>query len=162
MAEFAKPPKIENIWASVGPKTPNPDDAKIATGWEAEIPPKEFFNYIEYKQDQLLAHINQHGICEWDTSTSYIANKSYVQGSNGVIFKAKTTHTGVNPVGESGAATSAGGVNWKLAFYFSSDMYTKAETDAKYLVKASNYPSTSARTSSQRPSSCRSGRGRAG
>lgn len=138
MAVFNKPTKLENVWASVGVKTPNPDDSKIATGWLEEIPPREFFNYIEYKQDQMLAHINQRGIAEWDTSTSYLAGKSFAQGSNGIIYKSKTTHSGVDPVTEFMATTAAGGTNWKVAFYQASDLYTKYETDSKYAYKASN------------------------
>lgn len=138
MAEFTKPPKLENVWASVGAKTPNPDDTKIATGWLAEIPPKEFFNYIEYKQDQMLAHLNQRGIAQWDTSSSYLAGKSFTQGSNGIIYKAKTDHSAVDPVLESGAGTSTGGVNWKLAFYAAADVYTKLQTDSFYLNKSNN------------------------
>ncbi len=138
MAEFIKPLGLEKIWSSVGVKTPAPDDTKIATGWIVEIPPREYFNYIEYKQDQMLAHINQHGICSWDINTNYMATISYVQGTNGLIYQSKTDHAGVNPVSESGASTSTGGTNWKLAFYSAAEVYTKVETDAKYLSKAAN------------------------
>jgi microcystin-dependent protein len=36
----------------------------------------------------------------WDSATEYIANKSYVLGSNGDIYRAVADSVGVNPVGD--------------------------------------------------------------
>lgn len=132
MVDFTKPSNLEKIWANTGAKTPTPSDTEISTGWTAIIPPKEVFNYLDYKQDAMLAHINQKGVPQWDASSSYLANVSYTMGSNGIIYRAKTTHTNVNPV------TDTSFVNWTVAFYFTSEVYTKSETDAKYTTKANN------------------------
>lgn len=136
MPLFTKPAKLENIWAATGDKSPPPDDGKISQGFVVEIPLLEQFNFIDGKQDSMLAHLNQRGIAEWDSVSSYYANISYVQGSNGVIYRAKLDSGGslpsVNPVTEVGAVT------WGVAFYFITDVYTKTESNNLYLSKSSN------------------------
>ena len=92
-----KPQNINKIWSSSGDRA-TPSDQKINQGWVPEIPPHQWFNYIDNKQDQAIAHINQMGIPQWDAVTEYQANKSYVQGpTNGVVYKATQTHTNQNP-----------------------------------------------------------------
>lgn len=132
MTTFSKPPKLELLWANLGDKTPAPDDNKINLGFIVEIPTIEQFNYLENKQDAMLAHLNQRGIAEWDITTGYLAGLSYAQGSNGIIYKSKTNHSGVNPV------TEVGEVNWEVAFKSNSDVYSKSESNALYLAKSSN------------------------
>lgn len=108
MATFNKP-EFNNVWATSGAKVA-PDVAKINLGWVVEIPPHELDNWIRNRQDALLAHINQMGIVAWDGTVEYQANKSYVQGSTtGNVYRAVTTHTGVNP------ETDVNG-NWQIAF----------------------------------------------
>lgn len=99
MAQFNKPSNINDVWASGGDSI-YPGDTKYATGWQVEIPPRQYFNFIDNKQDQMLAHINQHGIVVWDSETEYQANKSYVQGSDGTIYRAIQTHTNQDPVAD--------------------------------------------------------------
>lgn len=136
MPIFSKPSKIEKLWSSNGDMSPPPDDTKIATGFIVEIPTLEQFNYIENKQDSMLAHLNQRGIAEWDANSSYYADISYVSGSNGIIYRAKLNSGGsvsaVNPV------TEVGSVYWGVAFYFVNDVYTKTESNSSYLSKSSN------------------------
>lgn len=138
MADFPKPPKSDKVWASVGDKTPPPDDTKYATGFIIEIPTIEQFNYIEWKQDSFIAHANQRGIPEWDSVTNYKPPTSYAQGSNGIIYKAKTDHVGVDPTTEVGANSSVGGTNWKLAFYGADQVLTNTESFNLFLNKFSN------------------------
>lgn len=103
-----KPQNINKIWASSGDRVA-PTDQKINQGWVPEIPPHQWFNFIDNKQDQAIAHINQMGIPQWDAVTEYQANKSYVQGpTDGVIYRATQTHTNQNP------EVSAG--YWTVAF----------------------------------------------
>lgn len=97
MAEIIKPTDLNKIWASAGAIVA-PDDAKIATGWIVEAPPHQTENYINNKHDKALAYLNQHGVVQWDSSTEYQANKSWVQGSNGSLYYAKQTHVNQNPV----------------------------------------------------------------
>lgn len=103
-----KPQNINKIWSSSGDRA-TPSDQKINQGWVPEIPPHQWFNYIDNKQDQAIAHINQMGIPQWDAVTEYQAGKSYVQGpTNGVVYRATQTHTNQNPETSSGY--------WEVAF----------------------------------------------
>lgn len=103
-----KPQNINKIWSNSGDRA-TPSDQKINQGWVPEIPPHQWFNYIDNKQDQAIAHINQMGIPQWDAVTEYQANKSYVQGpTNGVVYKATQTHINQNPEVSSGY--------WEVAF----------------------------------------------
>nr|DAH57111.1 MAG TPA: Baseplate structural protein [Caudoviricetes sp.] len=100
MPLISKPSNLNKIWSVNGVNTA-PTDVKINNGFVVEIPPYQWFNYIENKQDQAIAHINQMGIPVWDSQTEYQAGKSQVQGSDGKIYRAFLTTTNVNPVGDS-------------------------------------------------------------
>ena len=152
MPIFLKP-QFNNVWASTGAKL-TPDVAKISQGWVVEIPPYEFDNWMQNRQDALLAHLNQLGIPQWDSTVEYQAGKSYVQGTTtGVVYKALTTHLNVNP--ETDIQN-----NWVFAFEGSgnsllkvnnlSDVPDKAQArvnlgiattefyDGRYLLKTTN------------------------
>ena len=153
MPLFTKP-QFNNVWASTGVKL-TPDVAKISQGWVVEIPPHEFDNWMQNRQDALLAHLNQLGIPQWDSTVEYQAGKSYVQGTTaGIVYKALTTHSNVNP--ETDIQN-----NWTVAFEPSgsallkvnnlADVPDKAQArinlgiattefyDARYLVKTANF-----------------------
>ena len=106
MAQILKPSNLSLTWASGGDVL-NPGDTKYATGWQVEIPPRQWFNYLDNRQDEAIAHINQHGIAVWDDATEYQASKSYAQGDDGFIYKSLTTNTNIDP-------TTDGGTNWTL------------------------------------------------
>lgn len=128
MVAITKPTDINKIWSSGGDIIA-PSDTKILSGWSAEIPPRQYFNYIDNKQDQAIAHINQYGVAQWDSVTEYQANKSYVQGAtDGKIYLCVATHTNQNP------ETDVSDTYWKLAFAENSTTYTKAEVDAKTTI----------------------------
>lgn len=128
MATFSKP-QFNSVWATSGAKVA-PDAAKINLGWVVEIPPHELDNWIRNRQDALLAHINQMGVVAWDETVEYQANKSYVQGSTtGNVYRAVTTHTGVNP------ETDVNG-NWQVAFERGGSALLKAENLADVPDKA--------------------------
>ena len=79
-------PDMEFIWASGGAIV-EPSDVKKQTGWTAEVPPHQWENWIQNRQDQYLAHVNERGIAEWDNNTDYLASGlSYVQGSDGIVY----------------------------------------------------------------------------
>lgn len=123
MAAITKPADINKIWSASGDILA-PSDAKISQGWSVEIPPRQYFNYIDGKQDQAIAHINQYGIAVWDPVTQYQANASYTQGSDGIVYKALVTNTNINPVGTTGT--------WAVAFSGASKSSTaqaQAQTD---------------------------------
>lgn len=120
MPLFTKP-QFNSVWASAGTKL-TPEPAKISQGWVVEIPPYEFDNWIQGRQDQLLAHINQVGIPMWDQTVEYQAGKSYTQGTTtGVVYRAVTTNTNVNPELDIQG-------NWTVAF----------EATGQALLKANN------------------------
>ena len=127
---FTKP-NVNNVWANAGDVI-SPAGAKINQGWIAEIPAYEFENWIQNRQDQFNAHVNQYGIVVWDNSTEYQAGRSYVQGSDGVVYKAKQTHIGQNPT------TDSLNTYWEKAFDTFGTAYTKSESDNLYLKKSNN------------------------
>lgn len=132
MANILKPNKLNLLWASGGDIL-DPGDTKYQTGWGVEVPPRQWENYIQNKQDQAIAHINQHGIAVWDAETEYQADTSYTQGAtNGTIYRAKVTHSGQNP------ELDTLNTYWDIAFAAAGDFYTKAEVDADFLAKDQN------------------------
>lgn len=130
MAEFSLPTDLNLQWASAGDIL-KPTDTKIQQGWQPEIPPRQWFNWLDNRQDQAIAHIAQHGISVWSSSLEYQAGKSYVQGSNGLIYKALTTNTNINPVG------GAPG-NWETAFVTSATATQVASTAQAQAQTANN------------------------
>ena len=132
MAQILKPVNLSLTWASGGDVL-NPGDSKYQTGWQVEVPPRQWFNYLDNRQDTAIAHINQHGVSVWDNLTEYQANKSYTQGTtNGTIYRCILTHTNQNPEDD------ISNTYWIVAFASAGDFYTKTETDGLYLAKAQN------------------------
>lgn len=134
MPQILKPSNLSLTWASGGDVL-NPGDTKYATGWQVEIPPRQWFNYLDNRQDTAIAHINQLGVSLWDATTEYQYNtlgvKSVVMGSDGIIYRTLTTNTNQDP-------TTTVGVHWEVAFADSGAFYTKIESDANYLAKTQN------------------------
>lgn len=87
---------MTDIWAVAGDVIA-PDSTKIRQGWGVEVVPRQWWNWFENRQDTNIAYMLQKGIPEWDATTEYIANKSYVQ-RNGVVYKATATSTNNDPV----------------------------------------------------------------
>ena len=118
-------PDMSLIWGSSGDVL-KPSDSKIQQGWAPEIPARQWFNWLDNRQDQAIAHFAQHGIPVWSSSLEYQAGKSYVQGSDGIIYKALTTNTNVDPVGNVG--------DWESAFLtpagLASALSAKQDADA--------------------------------
>lgn len=121
-------PAFNTVWAATGTKS-EPIPAKISQGWVVEIPPFEYQNWAMNRQDQMLAHINQLGIVVWDITVEYQAGKSYVQGSDGVVYRCTRTNTGVNP------ATDLQGI-WVVAFETAGSALLRAENLADIPDKA--------------------------
>lgn len=100
-------PDLSQQWASDGDKIA-PSGAKIQAGWGPEIPPYQWENFIQNRQDEMLAYLNERGIPEWDNRTDYIGDgKSYVQGSDGVIYKS-VTDNGLSTTVQDPVVDSAG------------------------------------------------------
>lgn len=132
MAFNTKPSGMNIVWASAGDIL-NPGDTKYQTGWGVEIPPRQWENYSQNKQDAYMAHANQLGIVDWDAETEYQADKSYVQGTtNGTVYRCILTHTNQDP------ELDVTNTYWIIAFASAGDFYTKTETDGLYLAKTQN------------------------
>lgn len=87
---------MTDIWAVAGDVVA-PDSAKIRAGWGVEVVPRQWWNWFENRQDNNIAYMLQKGFAEWDATTEYISNKSYVQ-RNGIVYKATATSTNSDPV----------------------------------------------------------------
>ena len=74
-----------NEWANAGSIT-DPGGAKVDLGYIAEKPPFQTENFKSNRADEMLAHIEEFGMPEWDALTIYNIN-SYALGSDGKIYK---------------------------------------------------------------------------
>lgn len=112
VAEVTKP-DFQYVWASGG-SIVAPSTVKGQTGWVAEVPPFQWENYLQNRQDNAIMHLFQKGISVWDTLSNYYFTtngvRSYVQGSNGLIYVAVQNSIGQNPV------TDGSNTYWKVAF----------------------------------------------
>ena len=90
-----KPDINYGIWASNG-DVAVPSSEKVEIGHIVEKPKKEIVNWIENRQDQFMAYLNQIGIAEWDSKTTYKANISFVNRS-GTVYKAKSQNIDKDP-----------------------------------------------------------------
>lgn len=90
-----KPDINYGIWASNG-DVAVPSSEKVEIGHIVEKPKKEIVNWIENRQDQFMAYLNQVGVSEWDSKTTYKANISFVNRS-GTIYKSKSQNIDKDP-----------------------------------------------------------------
>src|SRR3990172_6494920 len=131
MREILKPANLSLTWGSAGDIL-NPGDSKYASGWAVEIPARQWFNYLDNRQDEAIAHINQRGVAQWDAQTEYQGTKSYAQGTTGTIYRSKQTSINQDPDAD------VGEVYWEIAFASAGDFYIKTEADGLYLANAQN------------------------
>lgn len=129
-------PNYKYIWA-VGGDIVEPTDLKKQQGWTAEVPPFQYENWIQNRQDQYLAHINQRGIPAWDGQTEYEAGGlSYVQGSNGILYQSVAASGPTTKIQD--PVTDATDTYWKIAFSVAGESYKKVESDARYMRGSNN------------------------
>lgn len=129
-------PDFTYVWASGGAVVA-PNDSKKQLGWVAEAPPFQYDNWLQNRQDQMLAHINQRGIPAWDALTNYEAGSlSYVQGSDGKIYKSVAASgpsaTVQNPT------TDGTDTYWTIAFADVGAFLTQAGGDSRYAQRSNN------------------------
>lgn len=112
MVEITKP-DMSHIWANTG-DVRAPTTAKTDLGWTSEIPPFQWENWAQNRQDSGLVHLFQKGISVWSATENYYytagGTKSYVQGGNGIIYVAVANSINQNPV------TDTSGTYWAIAF----------------------------------------------
>ena len=90
-----KPDINYGIWASNG-DVAVPSSEKVEIGHIVEKPKKEIVNWIENRQDQFMAYLNQVGVAEWDSKTTYKASISFVNRS-GTVYKSKSQNIDKDP-----------------------------------------------------------------
>lgn len=134
MAEISKP-DYTYMWASGG-EVVAPNLVKIQTGWTAEVPPYQWENYLQNRQDKMLVHINQHGIPQWDALTEYFAGKSYTLGSDGVVYKAVANSSPSTTTQD--PTTDVSDTYWTVAFAEPGAFLTQTAGDARYTQRANN------------------------
>ncbi len=94
-------PDLTRVWAANAPagNIIDPDNTipgKFGSGWLAEVPPFEHFNFIQKLQTEGLAHINEQGIPVWDANTVYPVD-GLAKGSDGNIYIAVSEQSGNDP-----------------------------------------------------------------
>ena len=127
MSTITKPLGLSNIWANGGTKI-DPGTSKVNIGWVVQLPPYEYQNWIDNRQDQALAHISQHGISEWDNATEYQGSLSYTKGSNGTIYKCLLTNTAKDP------SNTLNNLYWAVAFETYGSVAVVSQALATHLV----------------------------
>jgi len=129
-------PDFTYVWASGGAVVA-PNDAKKQLGWVAEAPPFQYDNWLQNRQDQMLAHINQRGIPAWDALTNYEAGSlSYVQGSDGKIYKSVAASGPTAVV--SNPTTDLTDTYWTEAFASICAFLTQTASDTRYTQRSNN------------------------
>ena len=135
MSEVSKP-DYRYMWSSGGANV-SPSSTKIQTGWTSEVPPYQWENYLQNRQDSMLVHLNQHGIPQWDALTEYFANKSYTLGSDGLVYKAVQSSGPATTTQD--PTTDASDTYWRVAFADAGVNYlTQSTADTRYLQRANN------------------------
>ena len=111
-----KPDMSYGVWASGG-NIEIPSSEKVEEGWVIEKPLNEWMNWLQNRQDKMLAYLNQRGIGEWDIRTDYPVNA--LVSRSGVIYQAISQNTDKDPT-----------LNldiWNIAFVSYSDFVDYAE-----------------------------------
>ena len=135
VAEVSKP-DFSYVWSSGGANV-LPSNVKIQTGWVAEVPPFQWENALQNRQDNAIVHLFQKGISVWDSGSNYYFTtggvRSYVQGSDGNIYVAVQSSLGQNPV------TDLSDTYWQLAFApAGSGFLTQTAADVRYTQRNNN------------------------
>lgn len=104
MSEILKP-DFTLRWAQAGAVLA-PSASKIQVGWTSEIPPHQWENWTQKRQDDAIAYLYQNGVAEYDVLTNYYAEKSIAKGANGELYicladNGPDTIDGVQPLSSS-------------------------------------------------------------
>lgn len=117
MVDIVKP-DISSVWAEAGAIIA-PSNEKIKMGWTSEVPPHQYENFVQNRQDEMLAYLNQKGVPEWRIDTEYFLGKSFVQDA-GKIYKANKNSGGLLP--NQKPSTDATNEYWEQATFSLSDL----------------------------------------
>lgn len=89
-------PVINSVWGSTGATT-DPGTTKMNLGWTAEVPTHNVQNFWQQRADEMLTHLNEQGIAEWDASTTYPVD-AWAKGSDGEVYRALQVATAQDPI----------------------------------------------------------------
>ena len=126
MVDIVKP-DISSVWAEAGAVIA-PSNEKIKLGWTSEVPPHQYENFVQNRQDEMLAYLNQKGVPEWRIDTEYFLGKSFVQDA-GKIYKANKNSGGLLP--NQKPSTDATNEYWEQATFSLSDLKQAVGTSTK-------------------------------
>jgi len=98
---------LSKIWAETGGVT-DPASPKYETGWIAEIPTYQNFNYVLQTTTKNILALAEKGAHAWDAAVLYAKNGSAV-GSDGATYFCIVGHLNQDPV------LDTVGAYWKLA-----------------------------------------------
>lgn len=126
MVDIVKP-DISSVWAEAGAVIA-PSNEKIKMGWTSEVPPHQYENFVQNRQDEMLAYLNQKGVPEWRIDTEYFLGKSFVQDA-GKIYKANKNSGGLLP--NQKPSTDATNEYWEQATFSLSDLKQSVGTSTK-------------------------------
>ncbi len=97
-------PDLTRVWASGAPggNVIDPDvttPGKFLSGWLAEVPPFEHFNFLQKLFTEGAAYNNEQGVNGWDTDTVYPIG-AIVKGSDNILYITPNEQSGNNPISD--------------------------------------------------------------
>lgn len=99
---MANRPDVSRVWASGSPNAIiDPDtrqSGKVVKGWEAEVPPFEYFNWIQNNNDLFKLALAERGIASWGNDVTYQKGALTFLDSDGKIYVAQKVNKGQTPV----------------------------------------------------------------
>jgi len=138
---FRVKPDFSAVWASLGDNT-KPVDSYITNGWESVKPPRQYFNWIDNRQDSAIAYLYQSGIPEWDALTDYEGGagvNSYTQGSDGKVYRCLADNgPNVVSIGAKDPTNPLNSAFWTVAFVEKSAVDSLASTVATHTTQIGN------------------------
>lgn len=96
-------PKLDRVWASAAPPSNIQDPDlfgsmdKVARGWEAEIPPFQWFNWLLNRNDVIKLALAERGIFSWGEEVSYRKGALTFNDGDNKIYVALQANKGQNP-----------------------------------------------------------------
>lgn len=138
---FRTKPDFSAVWASLGDNT-KPVDSYITNGWETVKPPRQYFNWIDNRQDSAIAYLYQSGIPEWDARTDYEGGSgvnSYTQGSDGKVYRCLADNgPNIVSIGAKDPANPLNSAFWTIAFATKADFDALASTVSTHTTQIGN------------------------
>lgn len=95
-------PDVGRVWANNAPSAniQDPDkfsSGKVEKGWEAEIPPFQWFNWVQNRNDLFKLALLERGIPAWGNEVSYARGAVTFNDTDGWIYIASSANTNRKP-----------------------------------------------------------------